>query len=331
MHAYYLSTMADLLAGQGIGVDQLLRGTGLESLTPQDEFRISAGLMDSVCMNALALSRDQQFGLRLGSHINISSQGIFGYALMTSATVGDALKLLIRYSRAILPSIQIEVRQHDGRVDVLVEATHLPLELERFYCEVLFAAIIHNGSLLIGDRAVVATLELDYLAPNEAEQYWQLFGPDVQFSGQRCALSFDEASLGIAITTANPVAQDIFRRECDRLSALDSRYGRVSERVQQVLLQSGSEFPTAAAVALQLHMSESTLQRRLAQEGCRYQQLLDQVRYRLAKEYLVGTTLPVAEIACLLGFSDTTNFRRAFKRWSDTTPSDFRTAATLNP
>ncbi len=327
MHAYYLTTMVDLLAGQGVSTGQLLQGTGLEAINSQEEFSISARQMDTVCMRALQLSQDQQFGLRLGSRINISSQGIFGYALMTSATVGDALKLLIRYSRAILPSVHIEVQQHDGRVEVVVEAAHLPLELERFYCEVLFAAIIHSGSLLIGDRAVVTTLELDYTAPRDAGQYVQLFGPDVQFASQRCALSFDAASLGIAITTANPVAQDIFRRECDRLSALDSRYGRVSERVQQVLLQSGSEFPTAAAVALQLHMSESTLQRRLALEGCRYQQLLDQVRYRLAKEYLVGTTLPVAEIACLLGFSDTTNFRRAFKRWSDTTPSVMRRAA----
>jgi AraC-like DNA-binding protein len=290
----------------------------------KEEFSVSAHQMDTVCLHALELSKDQQFGLQLGSRINISSQGIFGYALMTSATVGDALKLLIRYSRAILPSIHIEVQQHDGRVDVVVEATHLPLALERFYCEVLFAAIIHNGSLLIGDRVVVTTLELDYEAPPDAQPYVQLFGPGVQFASKRCALSFDEASLGIAISTANPVAQDIFRRECDRLAALDSRRGRVSERVQQVLLQSGSEFPTAAAVAQYLHMSESTLQRRLAQEGCRYQQLLDQVRYRLAREYLLGTTLPVAEIASLLGFSDTTNFRRSFKRWSNTTPSVVR-------
>jgi AraC-like DNA-binding protein len=324
MHAYYLSTMVGLLSGQGISERQLLQGAGLEFINQQGEFSISAGQMDTVCMNALALAHDPQFGLRLGSRINISSQGIFGYALMTSATVGDALKLLIRYSRSILPSIHIEVQQHDSRVDVVVAATHLPLELERFYCEVLFAAIIHNGSLLIGDRAVVTTLELDYVAPLDAQLYVQLFGPDVQFASQRCALSFDAASLGIAISTANPVAQDIFRRECDRLSALDSRRGRVSERVQQLLLQAGSEFPTAAAVALQLHMSESTLQRRLAQEGCRYQQLLDQVRYRLAKEYLLGTTLPVAEIASLLGFTDTTNFRRSFKRWSNTTPAVVR-------
>jgi AraC-like DNA-binding protein len=324
MHAYYLSTMIGLLAEQGVSERQLLHNTGLESANTQGEFSISASEMDAVSSNAIELSHDQQFGLRLGSRINISSQGIFGYALMTSATIGDALKLLIRYSRAILPSVQIEVQQHDGRVDVVVEASHLPPDLERFYCEVLYAAIIHSGSLLIGDRTATITLELDYNPPYAAAQYQQIFGPDVQFNSHRCALSFDAASLGIAISTANPVAQDIFRRECDRLSALGSRRGRVSERVQQVLLQAGSEFPTAAAVAQQLHMSESTLQRRLAQEGCRYQQLLDQVRYRLAHEYLLGTTLPVAEIANLLGFSDTANFRRSFRRWSNTTPSVVR-------
>ncbi len=317
--------MIGLLAEQGVSERQLLHDTGLNFTRSQAEFTANARQMDAVSSNAIALSNDKQFGLRLGSRINISSQGIFGYALMTSATVGDALKLLIRYSRAILPSIHIEVQQHAGRVDVLVAANHLPLDLERFYCDVLYAAIIHSGSLLIGDRTGVTTrLELHYNAPADATQYRQIFGQDVQFNSERCALSFDAASLGIAISTANPVAQDIFRRECDRLSALDSRRGRVSERVQQVLLESGSEFPTAAKVARHLHMSESTLQRRLAQEDCRYQQLLDQVRFRLAKEYLTGTTLPVVEIGCLLGFSDTTNFRRSFRRWSGTTPSLLR-------
>jgi AraC-like DNA-binding protein len=327
MHAYYLSTMVGLLEDRAVTERQLLRDTELESIDTRKDFRISASQMDTICSNAIELSGDKQFGLRLGSHINISSQGIFGYALMTSSTVGDALKLLIRYSRAIMPSVHIELQQHDGQVDVAVAGTHLPLELERFYCEALFAAIVHSGSLLIGDNAVVTRVELDYQAPYNSEQYHHVFGPAVQFNALRCALSFDDASLGIAISTANPVAQAIFRRECDRLSALDHRRGGVSERVQQLLLQAGSDFPTCAVAAQHLHMSESTLQRRLAAEGCRYQQLLDQVRSRLANEYLTGTTLPVAEIACLLGFSDSTNFRRSFRRWSGTTPALIRSAA----
>jgi AraC-like DNA-binding protein len=324
MHAYYLSTMVGLLQDRRVSEAQLLSGTGLESIYTPQKVGISAAQMDRVCTNAIALAEDKQFGLHLGAHINIASQGIFGYALMTSPKVGDALKLLVRYSRAILPGVQIEVQQHAGRVEVLLAAQHLPLDLKRFYSEVLFAAIVHNGSLLIGNPSVSSHLELDYGAPESRDHYEQVFGPDILFDSDRCALGFDEASLEIPITTANPVAQDIFRRECDRLASLDSRRGGVSDRVQQLLLQAGSEFPTGAAVAHQLHMSERTLQRRLAAEGCKYQQLLDQVRYRLAQEYLVSTTLPVAEIASLLDFSDATNFRRSFKRWSNTTPSVFR-------
>ena len=325
MHAHYFATMGQLLEREGISEAQLLRDTGRTSIDSLADSAISAAEMDTVCANAIALSGDKQFGLRLGSNIDISSQGIFGYALMASATVGDALKLLIRYSRDIMPAVHIEMQQHDDSVDVVIKAVHLPLNLQRFYCEVLYSAIISSGSLLVGDSTVVRTLELDYPAPSNTELYHHIFGNEIHFHSNRCAMNFSEESLGIAISTANPLAQKIFRRECDRLSSLDSHHGGVSERVKTLLLQAGSQFPTSAAVAKTLNMSESTLQRRLASEGCRYQQLLDQIRYRLANEYLVATTLPVAEIASLLGFSDTTNFRRSFRRWSNTTPSAVRT------
>jgi AraC-like DNA-binding protein len=325
MHAFYLSTVADLLEAQGVSEQQLLSGTGLAALRIPEALSLSADQLDAVCSQAIVLSTDPQFGLQVGSRLNMSSQGIFGYALMTSATVGDALKLLIRYSRTIMPSIQIEIQQDAGRVDVLVEANHLSLDLQRFYCEVLFSAIVVTASILIGDRRAVNRLEFDYGPPENTARYKKFFGTDVHFNSDRCALSFDETGLGIAISTANPVAQDIFRRECDRLSSLDNPQGSVSERVRRLLLKSGSEFPTSAAVAQHLHMSESTLQRRLSKEGCRYQQLLDQVRYRLAREYLSGTNLSLADIANLLGFSDSANLRRSFKRWSGTTPSAVRT------
>jgi AraC-like DNA-binding protein len=73
-------------------------------------------------------------------------------------------------------------------------------------------------------------------------------------------------------------------------------------------------------------MSERTLQRRLATEDIKFQALLDQVRNKLAHEYLSGTQLSIHEIAALLGFSDAANFRRAFKRWNKRAPSEVRTS-----
>ena len=90
------------------------------------------------------------------------------------------------------------------------------------------------------------------------------------------------------------------------------------------LVKVPGEFPTLEEMSQRLKMGSRTLRRRLVKENLTYQQILDDVRYRLAREYLHGTILPVTEIAELLGFSDAANFRRSFRRWSDKTPSQFR-------
>ncbi|MFT5691603.1 MAG: AraC-like DNA-binding protein [Oceanicoccus sp.] len=324
MHSIYFSILLSLLGERGISKRDLLNNTGLSTVGTQSEFSFTATQLNTLFTNALQLSKDPQLGLRVGSQFDLPSQGIFGYALMTSSTVGDALRLLVRYNRVILPSIQIELKSSDDRMEILVQAEHLPQELERFYCELIYAAILNSRHILFDIPTTSFKLELDYSAPYDAALYQKIFGPKVRFNSNRRALSFDHESLAFAISTANPLAQDILQRECDRLLPRDSHRGRVSARVQQELLQAGTEFPTCAAMAQKLHMSESTLQRHLSKEGSKFQQLLDKVRYRLATEYLLGTTLPVSEIASLLGFSDTANFRRSFKRWANSTPSQIR-------
>ena len=328
MHNYYISTLLQVLEPTGMSREQLLRGTGIGEADPQTAINLNASQLDTACTNALLFSKDSQLGLKFGSQISIASQGIFGYALMTSATIGDSLNLLVRYNRVILPSIGIQIQHHDNQLELWVKAAHLPQDLQRFYTEVLYAAIVNSGSMLVGRQTENINLQLSYAMPANPAQYHAIFGPQVRFNAQRSAMFFDRASLDSAISTSNPIAMDIFKRECDRLISRDSSGGMVSERVQQILLQAGSEFPTSAKVAQLLHMSESTLQRHLAREGSRFQPLLDQVRYRLAGEYLQGTNLPVSEIACLLGFSDAANFRRSFRRWSGTTPSLVRQAVT---
>jgi AraC-like DNA-binding protein len=328
MHAYYISTLLQVLEPTGMSREQLLSGTGVDEADSHSALNLSADQLNTACTNALLFSKDSQLGLKFGSQISIASQGIFGYALMTSATIGDALNLLVRYNRVILPSIGIQLERHDDQLELWVKAAHLPQDLQRFYTEVLYAAIINSGGILLGRQTAIINMQLNYPKPVSLDEYEAIFGSGVRFKAQRSAMFFDYASLGSAISTSNPIARDIFKRECDRLISRDSSGGMVSERVQQILLQAGSEFPSGAKVAQLLHMSESTLQRHLTKEGNRFQQLLDQVRYRLAGEYLEGTNLPVAEIACLLGFSDAANFRRSFKRWSGTTPSLVRQAVT---
>ncbi|MFT6115945.1 MAG: AraC-like DNA-binding protein [Candidatus Pseudothioglobus sp.] len=324
MHDHYLVIMLQLLTDYGITEQQLHQHAAPDMATLVDAGQVDATRFNAMFNSALVLSGDQQFGLRLGALINLPSQGIFGYALMSCATVGDALKLLVRYSQVISPGLRLEMLPMPNSAELLMRATGLPRQLARCYGEMMFASVLNSGVILVGEQTGNVRVELDYKPSANKKLYTEVLGPDVQFGAGRNALCFDAASLAAKISTANPIAGDIFRRECDRLFALDGDRGSVSERVQQVLIESGANFPTCAEMAGRLHMSESTLQRRLVKEGWRYQNVLDQVRYRLAQEYLLGTVLPVAEIGYLLGFGDVANFRRAFKRWAGVAPSQLR-------
>ena len=74
-----------------------------------------------------------------------------------------------------------------------------------------------------------------------------------------------------------------------------------------------------------LAMSGRTLRRQLSALGSSYRQLLDQVRSDLARQYLENSNMSVEQVAQLLGYTETTNFRRAFKRWLGVSPRDYRT------
>lgn len=114
------------------------------------------------------------------------------------------------------------------------------------------------------------------------------------------------------------------RRTCDELlGELQSAAGTAAQ-VSALLMRSPGQFPDIETVAAQLHTTSRTLRRRLQAEETSFQQVLDEVRRRLALEYLQNTTMSTDSIAASLGFSDTANFRHAFKRWTGRSPGSYR-------
>ena len=86
----------------------------------------------------------------------------------------------------------------------------------------------------------------------------------------------------------------------------------------------------ASEVARRLGMSSRTLSRKLGEEGTSFAEILDQFRAALAKRYLNDETLPVSEIAWLLGYREVSSLTHAFKRWTGTTPRRFRCGVSLD-
>jgi AraC-like DNA-binding protein len=163
-------------------------------------------------------------------------------------------------------------------------------------------------------------------APSVAapQDYRETFGCPVFFEQSENKLVFDATLLSARPDLGNEVTYATVSRLCDELmDELQLRTG-VAGKVREALLVNLARPTSLDAVARYLKMSSRTLRRRLSEENASFRELLDDLRMQVAIKYLRDTDLTTEAVADALGFSDASNFRHAFRRWTKAAPQDFR-------
>lgn len=274
---------------------------------------------------ALLRCDEPALGLLLGQRLNVSTHGILGYAVLSSANLGKAIQFALKYYRVLGLTYELEMVELHERVELRASET-LPLgALSRFAAEGLLTSLYTIARFLVGERLQEVDVGFAHAAPNYAERYAGIFGMPVAFDQPYHRLSMPTSYLARPMALANPATVQMCEQQCEALLAsLDVQDGLLT-RVRRLLLARPGDFPDLDSAAQALHTSGRSLRRHLSRMGTSYQQVLDEVRKKLALQYLTTTHLPLYEIAYLLGFNDPSNFRRAFKKWTGKLPSDYRT------
>jgi len=139
------------------------------------------------------------------------------------------------------------------------------------------------------------------------------------------ALIFTFDANQVPLPTSDPALLEILKRHADHLLAKLPPSDDFIARVRQLIAQelTGGD-PSADHLATRLGMSSRTLRRRLEERGTGHKALLDEIRRELAMRHLGEERLEIGEVAFLLGYSEASAFHRAFKRWTGSTPVDYR-------
>ncbi len=157
-------------------------------------------------------------------------------------------------------------------------------------------------------------------------EFRAFFGGDVEFGADGDAISFPAQLATLPLVGRDGYLHGLLRRYAEEALASSSRERpTLRSKVEEILpglLPHGRA--VASEVARRLGMSSRTLSRKLGEEGTSFAEILDQLRAALAKRYLDDETLPVSEIAWLLGYREVSSLTHAFKRWTGTTPRLFR-------
>lgn len=321
--------LVDAGVDAGMTVAQCLAGTGLRPEQLDDAaLRVEAGQELAVARNLVAVLGDRPgLGADAGTRLTIGTFGVLSFALLTSATLGEALAIALRFWHLTSAFARVELEPDSGTALLVVHDEEIPDDVRDLLVERDIAASLVVVTMLLGDPGA-ARMRLQTRLTGERAAALAAVTPAVAVTGgmARNVFAIDAQDLHRALPQADAATRRACEQECIRLLDARSRRAGMAARVRALLLENPTSMPTLTQIAAQMSFDVRTLRRHLAAEGTSYRALRQEVCMTLALELLRTAGLGVAEVATRVGYADPTAFTHAFTRWHGRPPSTVRAA-----
>lgn len=312
--------LLDISRESGFSTDDIVKHAKIDLSKPIQEVEIPR-IVECI----YNYTKDEALMIKLGQRVDVTYFGSFGFALMSCSNFKAVTKLINRY-RLLLGSglnLNTSYDSHKSKSTLRVSIGILKNLQKRLITELVISQAIYLLKIITNNDKLKLKVTFQHEGVNNKELYESILKCDVEFNQLHNDLTIPDLSEEKLIS-ANSAVHIIFEEQCERLLRDLNKIENFSAAARRILLQAGDEFPDIKEVAFKLHMSESTLRRRLKEESSSYRIICDEVRDVLAKKYLTTTNLTISDIAMLLNYSEAASFRRAFIRWNKVTPNDYR-------
>ena len=322
-----MSKIADAVRAHG-NARHLLQAVGLDRESLRDPaLRIPYADMMQLSELAARITKDAAFGLHVGERVEQNSYGIVGYSVVSSATLGEALRTLQCY----LPiwtdvgAFRLDVEQSVAHFQWKFSNSSLPEP--RHDVEMTMAAVARFNRLSRGADWTPREVWFEHAKPKDVSEHARIFRAPVRFGMPVNALLLDSSLLSVPLKGANPVAHRILTEAAEQVLAVAPGAANLTQSLLSFIRQRlGSGDFGLQDASRHLGVSRRTLQRKLREESSSHRLLVEQARRDLSRCLLLGSQATVTEAAYALGFSDPTAFHHAFQRWHRMPPQAYRDA-----
>ena len=278
--------------------------------------------------NALAITDDEAFGLSMGRHFTPETHGAMGLLVNSSPNLKMMLKALQVFLPTRLYFARVELVENDQWLDFILRLDlDTSEEIERLLSEMLAMSFAQNTQFVIGRPANEIEFLFAFDAPAYSDRYIEYLPGLVKFSQPvpiftaRIPLSLCEEPNA----AANAEYYALAYKQCESILAqLHEHKGTWKYRIAEMMLSSPSSVVSDESAAQALFISKRTLARKLRREKTSFREIRDDILAQQAGRYLRDTDMSVEAIAAMLNYHDSSNFRRAFKRWFKMTPQQYR-------
>jgi len=310
---------------RGLHAERVLRAGGIDrAILAQPAHGVRFREFDRVVRQAMELTCDPGLGLTIGRHAPESMLNVLGMLLVTSRTIRESFDYLSKYGSLVASGFDWQLIEAGERTRIGYTCTGEPSETSRFGADCAMSLLLRIGRHFAPVDPPLA-VGFMHAEPVYAARYAALFGCPVQFGQASNALVFNSVWVDRMQPHADALLCSMMESTAARLQQEASGTRTFVDRVRVALrYETDLANVDCEALAARWGLSRRVLRRRLSAESVSLSELLDEARCRRAVSELRRPETKIKDVAEDLGYSETSAFHRAFKRWTGRTPSDYK-------
>lgn len=328
LHAWHFALNG--LSRCGVNTAALLEKLGVNTESIRNQATpYPTNLWCELLDEAVRQTGEPDLGLKANLGADFADYGPQGFATLNAENLGEALKVMISYIG--LSQSGVEVTSHVAKGVCVLEVciTDWRVPVHRTNIDWLISFGIAFIRTWCGRNWSPKEAHFMYAEPKDTAIYQHAIGCPIFFSSQSNCFVFSESVLDKTKTDADPRLFEILRDDLDRLlkqtlAATDAEHDLITEVQTEIARRICSGAPSIDQVATRLNISTRTLQRRLADKGYAFKELVEVIRHKMAVNYIKNSQYSFIDITFLLGYSEVGAFSRAFRRWTGKTPAQYR-------
>ena len=265
-------------------------------------------------------TKDPLLGLHLGEELSPAILGMIGYLMQSSGTLYEAVNMLIKYNELYSTMMKFSSEEVADQIRVHYDPAtlwqHQYPESARQSIEIAMAGMLKIFKTLSGKKIFPTHVALAYPSRSFGE-YERIFQGVIHFQGKRNTLTFRKSDLLLAVTSYDKSLFAFFNNTLDQKLKSLRKDERFSDRLKKMIINDFKGRPPSIDIAAShFNMTARSLQRKLKEEQRSYRDIAADIKKELAQTILTRTDFRIGEVAEILGYSDSSSFRKAFRKWS---------------
>lgn len=278
---------------------------------------------------AVQATGDTLLGLHLGESTTPAIMGLIGHLMQSSPNLKVAFERLCEYGRLATDMFAYSWEKQDEKVVLKFQPAVVWMSVSedsaRQAVEQAMAGTLHVFELLTGRKIYPVLVQFEFSKPKDQREYDQVFQSTIQFGADSNQLVVRGVDMNQPVIGYDVSLFSLFDELIqERVNALMDKKNFSGVVTNLLLTEFKVQIPSVEIIASRLNMTPRTFQRKLLEEGTTYRKLSGSVRKELALQLIKKSKHKTEEIAQMLGYSDASAFRRAFKQWTDGNPSELR-------